>query len=84
MKSEAQREIRRDVVARHALSERQAAAVGHVLEEGRLTIGDFERLCPGATRRALQRELKHLVDKDLLRRAGAANRPQYLAGTELA
>jgi Fic family protein len=83
VKSAAEREIRRDVVARHGLTERQAAAVGHVLDEGRLTIGDFDRLCPGATRRALQRELKQLVDKGLLRRAGAANRPHYLGGEEL-
>jgi Fic family protein len=83
VKSQVEREIQRAVVARHGLTERQAAAVGRVLEEGRLTIGDFERLCPGAPRRALQRELKQLADKGLLRRAGPANRPQYLAGSEL-
>jgi Fic family protein len=75
-------EIRRDVIARHGLTERQAAAVGHVREEGRLAIGDFERLCPGTPRRLLQRELKQLVDKGFLRRAGPANRPHYLAGDE--
>lgn len=83
LKSQMDREIQRAVVARHGLTERQAAAVGRVLGEGRLTIEDFQRLCPGAPRRALQRELKHLADKGLLRRAGPANRPQYLAGSEL-
>jgi Fic family protein len=83
VKLEVEHEIHRDEVARHGLTERQATAVGHVREDGRLTIGDFERLCPGVPRRALQRELKQLVDRGLLRRAGPANRPHYLPGQEL-
>ena len=82
--SQVEKEIRRNVVARHGLTERQAAAVGHVRQEGRLTIGDLAGLCPDAPRRALQRDLKELVDKGLLRRAGPANRPHYLAAAELA
>jgi Fic family protein len=82
VKVEVEQEIQRDVVARHGLTERQAATVGYVRDGGRLTIGDFERLCPGVPRRALQRELKQLVDKGFLRRAGPANRPHYLAGDE--
>ena len=84
VRSRGEREVRRDAVARHGLTERQAAAVGHVLDEGRLTIGDFERLCPGTNRRTLQRELKQLVDKGLLRQTRARNRLQYLAGKQLA
>jgi cell filamentation protein, protein adenylyltransferase len=83
VRSRGEREVGRDVVARHGLTERQAMAVGHVLDEGQLTIGDFERLCPGANRRTLQRELKQLVDKGLLRPAKVRNRLQYLAGKEL-
>ncbi len=84
VRSQGERAVRRDVVARHGLTERQAVAVGHILDEGRLTIGDFERLCPGANRRTLQRELKQLVDKGLLRQTRARNRLQYLAGKQLA
>ena len=83
VKSQCEREIQRDAIARHGLTERQVAAVRHVLREGRLTPGDFAALCPGIARRALQRELKQLVDKGLLRRVGPANRPQYRAGDEL-
>jgi DNA-binding HxlR family transcriptional regulator len=42
-----------------------------VLDEGRLTIQDFEALCPGVNRRTLQRDLKALVDKGLLAERGA-------------
>ena len=80
-----ERAIRRDVIARrHGLTARQAVALGQVLEQGRLTIGDFERLCPEVNRRTLQRELRQLVEKGLLRQTGATNRLQYRAGKELA
>lgn len=59
--------IRRDVLVRqHGLSDRQGLALGRVLEVGRLTIQEFEALCPGVNRRTLQRDLKLLVDKELL------------------
>ena len=75
--------IRRDALARrHDLSNRQAVALGHVLEHGALKIGDFERLCPGTTRRTLQRDLKALVEKGLLLPRGSTNRLEYLAGSE--
>ena len=47
-----ERTIRRDVLVReHRLSDRQALALGHVLDAGRLTIQDFATLCPGVNRR---------------------------------
>jgi hypothetical protein len=52
--------------ARHRLSERQAKALGHILEHGNLTIQDFEGLCPDVNRRSLQRDLKVMVDIGLL------------------
>ena len=65
------RTIRRDALVRqHALSERQAAALGQIIEHGRLTIHDYEKLCPGANRRTLQRDLRVLVEKGLLVDAG--------------
>jgi Fic family protein len=59
--------IRRDVLIKeHDLSERQAKALGHILEHGSLTIQGFERLCPEVNRRSLQRDLKVMVDVGLL------------------
>jgi Fic family protein len=55
--------IRRDVLSKeHGLSDRQAKALGHVMEHGSLTIQDFEHLCPEVNRRTLQRDLKVMVD----------------------
>ena len=73
VKARGERTIRQDVLVReHALSDRQAAAVGHVIEHGRLTIQDFTGLCPETNLRTLQRDLKALVDKGLLVGGGTA------------
>ena len=73
--------IRQDILARqHRLSERQAIALGHALEHGKLTIGDFQELCPEAHRRTLQRDIKALVDEGLLLRRGSTNQVEYLPG----
>jgi Fic family protein len=59
--------IRRDVLVKeHRLNERQAKAVAHILEQGRLTIQEFENLCPEVNRRTLQRDLKKLLEKEIL------------------
>ena len=59
--------IRRDVlVKKHGLSDRQAYAIGHILENGSLTIQDFERLCPDTNRRSLQRDLKAMIQKGIV------------------
>lgn len=84
VKARGERVIRRDLLAReHGLSERQALALGHVMEHGRLAIQDFEALCPSVHRRTLQRDLKGLVERGLLRAEGATNRAQYVAGKAL-
>jgi Fic family protein len=76
-----ERVIRRDVlVQRHGLSERQRAALGYALEHGGLRIQDYEVLCPGVSRRTLQRELRGMVDQGLLVREGATNRVYYRLG----
>ena len=70
--------IRRDVLVKeNDLSERQAMALGYILENGSLTIKDFERLCPEVNRRSLQRDLKSMVDKGLLISEGATNKLDY-------
>ncbi|MCK6557192.1 Fic family protein [Candidatus Binatia bacterium] len=85
VKARGERTIRRDVLARqHGLSDRQALALGHVMEHGRLTIQAFEALCPGSNRRTLQRDLKTLVEKGLLATEGQTNRLEYVAGKGVA
>ena len=49
-----------------SLSDRQAKALGHILEHGSLTIQDFERLCPDVNRRSLQRDLKAMIKKGIV------------------
>jgi Fic family protein len=70
--------IRRDVLAKeHGLSDRQAKALGHIMEHGSLTIQGFERLYPEVNRRSLQRDLKAMVDMELLVSEGSTNRLVY-------
>ncbi len=72
VKTRGERAIRADILVReHRLSNRQALALGRVLEAGRLTIQELEVLCPGVNRRTLQRDLKSLLDKGLLVEAGS-------------
>ena len=56
----------------HGLSDRQAVALGHVIEHGRLTIQEYERLCPGKNHRTLERDLKALLEKGLLAEVAVA------------
>ncbi len=68
-----ERVIQRDVLVRErGLSERQAKALGHVLEHDGLTIQEYEVLCPKTNRRSLQRDLKDMVDKGLLVERGTS------------
>ncbi len=85
VKHRGERVIRRDLLARqHGLSDRQALALGHVLDQGRLTIQDFAALCPGVNRRTLQRDLRDMVAKGLLATEGETNRLEYVAGKGVA
>jgi predicted transcriptional regulator len=70
--------IRRDVlVKQHRLSDRQAKAFGHILENGSLTIKNFEYLCPKVDRRSLQRALRKMVDSGLLVTEGETHKLLY-------
>ena len=70
--------IRRDVLVKeHGLSDRQAKALGHIMEHGSLTIQGFERLYPEVNRRSLQRDLKAMLDMELLVWEGSTNRLVY-------
>lgn len=64
--------IRRDVlVKKHGLNERQAGALGHLIQYGELSIQDFEALCPEVNRRSLQRDLKGMIEKKVIAEVGA-------------
>ena len=70
--------IRRDILIKeHGLSERQAKALGHLLEHGSLTIQEFERLCTEVHRRSLQRDLRKMVDIGLLVTEGETHHLRY-------
>ena len=70
--------IRADVLAKiHKLSNRQAKAVGYILQYGKLTIKEFEKIYEGMPRRSLQRDLKNLVNKGLVITEGATNQLSY-------
>jgi Fic family protein len=73
--------IRRDVMAlRHGLTARQKKAVELAGEKGTFGIRDYEEASPGVTRRTLQRELKELVKKGVLRVEGATRNLSYSLG----
>ena len=61
----------------HSLNTRQQTALTQVLEEGHLTIQEFEKLCPERSRRTLQRDLKQLVEKGLLKSEGDTTQLVY-------
>jgi Fic family protein len=70
--------IRRDVIVKeHRLSDRQAKAISHIMENGSLAIQDFEHLCPDVNRRSLQRDLRVMADMGLLVSEGATNKLVY-------
>ncbi len=72
------RAIRRDVIAReYDLNPRQSLAVGRLLEQAELRIEDLEGLCPGVNRRTLQRDLRGLVERGVLKASGAARAASY-------
>lgn len=70
--------IRRDVlVMKYGLSERQGRAIAYILENGSMTIKDFERPYSEANRRSLQRDLKAMIELGLLIPEGATNKLVY-------
>ena len=70
--------IRRVVlVQKHGLNERQGKALEYLMQHDRLTIQDLEALFPEVNRRSLQRDLKALLDKELVVSEGATNQRIY-------
>lgn len=78
VKERGEQVIRRDVlVQKHGLNERQSKALGYLLQNGKLTIQDFEIICPDVNRRSLQRDLKGMLDKELIASEGATHHQEY-------
>jgi predicted HTH transcriptional regulator len=79
VKERGEQVIKRDVlVQQHSLNERQAKALGYLLQNGKLSIQDFEDICPDVNRRSLQRDLKGLLNKELVDTEGATNQLVYI------
>ena len=78
VKKRGERVIRRDVLTqKHNLNERQTKAIEYILQYDRLTIQNYEGLCPEVNRRSLQRDLKIMIEKELIGSEGATNQLVY-------
>ena len=70
--------IEQDLLARqYHLSDRQKLAIEYIAKHGGITIQQFEAICPDVTRRTLQRELKELINKNILFTTGATSNLIY-------
>jgi Fic family protein len=68
--------IRADVLAQeHGLAKRSAAVLATIHEAGELTLADLEPRFPEVSRRSLQRDLRLLLEKGLIREARASGGP---------
>jgi Fic family protein len=78
VKERGERVIRADVLAaKHRFNARQKLALRFLLEHGKMTIQDYEALCPKAHRRSLQRDLQGLVKAGSVAISGATNLLEY-------
>ena len=70
--------IEQDLLARqYHLSNRQKLVIEYIAKHGGITIQQFETICPDVTRRTLQRELKELINKNILSTKGATSNLIY-------
>ena len=70
--------IRLDVLTnQHKLTARQRVAIGLAMAAPAFRVEDFEARCPGIHRRSSQRDLRTLVERQLLVAQGATNRRVY-------
>jgi len=78
VKQRGEQVIRRDVlVQEHGLNDRQSRAVDYLMQYSKLTIRDYQALCPEVNRRTLQRDLKAMLDKGILMSRGATHHQEY-------
>ncbi|MBF0245711.1 MAG: Fic family protein [Planctomycetes bacterium] len=72
VKDKGQRIIRSDILTKQRdLNVRQGKALAFLLAEGCMNIHDYENLCPDVAKRTLQRDLKILVEKQLIVEKGS-------------
>jgi hypothetical protein len=70
--------IRRYVmVQKHGLNERQGKAIEYLIQHGKLSIKNFEALCPAINRRSLQRDLKGMLDYEIIISEGSTHHQEY-------
>ena len=62
------------------LSPRQGVIIEHILENGNLLPKEFDRLCKKmkTTKRTLQRDLKSMIDKNIIESKGATHQMFYI------
>lgn len=60
------------------MNDRQSRAVDCLMQNDRLTIHDYEAFYPDLNRRTLQRDLKAMIDMELLVSEGSTNQLTYL------
>jgi len=78
IKTIGKQEIEQDIVAKqHHLSDRQKSAIEYLFQHGEMTIQAFQAMYPNITRRTLQRDLRGLVDKQLVIISGSTNNLLY-------
>lgn len=78
VKERGEQVIKRDVlVQKHGLNERQAKALDLLMKNGSVHISEIEELCPGVTRRTLQRDMNGLIELSLVRITGSARQSNY-------
>ncbi|HKL21083.1 MAG TPA: Fic family protein, partial [Tichowtungia sp.] len=74
VKDRGEKIIRADLaVRRFGLNGRQSEALKFLAAHRKLTLQDFEKLCPEVNRRTLQRDLKDLLEKKLICEVGAGS-----------
>lgn len=79
VKDRGKRAIQVDLAgSKHALSERQKTALYYLLENASIDIQMLESLRPETDRRTLQRDLKSLVDKKIIKPMGATHHQRYV------
>lgn len=78
IKERGEQVIRRDVlVKQYGLNDRQAKALGLLMKRNSVHISEFEKFCPGVTRRTLQRDLNVLIELKLVQLKGSARQSNY-------
>lgn len=78
IRAQGEAEIRNDAMAAaHGLNARQAALLAHLRAHGSVDIRTGESICPGTSRRTLQRDLADMAKQGLVDLEGETNRVVY-------